>query len=186
MKITRNDTIISVQSPYNPEIPKAAKNIGGNWNGTEWCFDIRDESRVEEVYRNIYGEWDTDTDENTVTVQITATDDIFTSKCGVFFGGRQIAWATGWDSGASLGNGVICIDGGAYSGGSVKNWKTCIDEGSVFEIKDFPVCKVDSIDEDWEIKILGDVNIDKALLEDEKSKLMNRLHEIEKLLNSFE
>jgi hypothetical protein len=187
MEITRNEKTISVASNYNPTLPGDAKKLGGKWNPGEkvWTFDIRDENRVEALYRNIYGEWDTENEvTNLVNVKITATDDISKYCSGIFFGGRQLARATGRDSGATLGQGVILLSGIATSGGSINNWQTCINKNSVFEVKDIPLTQVEKEDlgKVWKIEILGDIDIDKMKLETEKTELLKRLNEINELL----
>jgi len=186
MKIIRTENQIKVETPYNPDLPAKARNLGGKWDGAgkAWIFDIRDEERVEDLYRNIYGEWDSEgkASADAVTVRVKILNELAEYNSGLFFGGRQIARATGRDSGAKLGCGVIVLEGGFSSGGSVKNWKTTAKEGTVFEIRDIPLCKVEEEKGNayFEIEIIGDV--DKAALQAEKERLLKRLAEIEDLL----
>ena len=191
MEIERTEKQISVASPYNPDLPSSARKLGGKWDGSTklWTFDIRDEARVEELYRNIYGEWDSDIDIPICTVKVTATSEIYEGRGGIFICGRQVARATGRDSGARLGTGVVILKGiGAVSGGSVKNWATIIREDSIFEIRDVPVemakKEMDNPDPDYTVEIVGDTNIDKELLIAEKAKLLTRIEEIDNILNS--
>lgn len=191
MKVERTESKICVSSPYNPDLPKPARALGGKWNPTKnaWCFDRRDESRVEELYRRIYGEWDTNDvpPADAVTCRVKLLKDIRVVHGGIFFAGRQIARATGRDSGATLASGVILIAGkGFASGGSVKNWATTGEEGTVFELRDVPLSKVkeemenEDNAERYEITILGDV--DTAALETEKQRLLARIAEIDAIL----
>lgn len=186
MKITRTEKTISVTTPYNPDLPHLARDLGGSWNPSKkcWRFDIRDEERVKELYMQIYGEWDSDdeTPADAVTVRVT-TDDISTLHGGIFFAGRQVARATGRDSGATLGKGVILLDGQFTSCGSMKNWRTGADYETIFELRDVPLTMVnkESDNSDWKkIEVLGDVN--HAALSEERERLLKRIVEIEAIL----
>ena len=186
MKITRTEETICVNSEYNPNLPHEAKQIGGRWNPLEkcWSFDVRDEARVESLYRSIYGEWDND---NTVTADavtvLVKTEDISKLHGGIFFAGRQVARATGRDSGAMLSTGVVVLEGRFTSCGSMKNWRTGADSNTVFEIKDVPIAmaKKEMDNPDWKsVEILGDVNT--AALIKEKKELLKRIAEIDELI----
>ena len=157
MKITKTETKISVQSPYNPDLLTPAKRLGGKWTGTCWEFDIRDEARVKALYLKIYGEWDEDIQK--VDIQVVLIDDICKWHSGIFCAGRQVAYATGRDSGATLGDGVVVTEGDGFtSGGSVKNWTTRGIEDTVFELRDVPLSmaqkEVDNPSNDWTVNIL--------------------------------
>jgi hypothetical protein len=188
MKIHRSEKNICVESPYNPDLPSQAKKLGGKWNPSEkcWSFDIRDEQRVAEMYVGIYGEWDSADQPaaDMVTARVTVCKDgLSVYHGGLFFGGRQVARATGRDSGAKLATGVILLSGDFTSGGSVKNWRTLADGGTVFEIRDIPLSKVDEErhNSDWaSVEVLGD--IDKAALVAEKERLEARISEINAIL----
>ena len=180
MKIERTEKQIQVTSPYHPSLPAKAKKLGGKWDGSCWVFDIRDEDRVKDLYLKVYGEWENAVE--AVTVKITAKDRISEWNAGIFFGPRQIARATGRDSGAKLGDGVICLQGKATSGGSVKNWTTVINEGSVFEIKDFPKALLDNDNASWDVEMIDINKPDTAALEAEKAALLLRLAEIDNIL----
>lgn len=188
MNVQRNEKQISIVSEYNPDLPSKAKKLGGKWSPStkSWIFDIRDESRVADLYRSIYGEWDNDDDipADAVTARVTITTDISEYHSGIFFAGRQVARATGRDSGAKLGAGIIVLGGNFDSGGSVKNWRTCAKEGTIFEIRDVPLCKVEEEmeKEEWKIEILG--NVDKAALMAEKERLLARIQEIDLLIKN--
>lgn len=187
MKVIRDENQVLVQSPYNPDLPSRAKNLGGKWQPSDkaWAFDIRDEERVAELYRSIYGEWDSNgAIPDAVTAKVTVLADYGEYHQGLFFAGRQLARATGRDSGAKLGPGVIVLKGNFDSGGSAKNWSTRVLKGTVFEIRDAPLCKVKEEMKNtdlYKIEILGDV--DKAALMAEKEKLMARIAEIDELLS---
>ena len=189
MKIEWTEKEILVRTQYHPALPARARKIGGKWDAHKkmWKFDIRDEGRVEELYRAIYGHWDTDGKPaaDAVTVQVEYLDNYYEYCAGIFFGGRQVARATGRDSGAKLGNGVVLLDGKVGSGGSRKNWKTYIDAGTIVEIKDIPMAavqaEIDNNDGEYEITIIGDINV--SALTEEKNRLLARIAEIDTILD---
>lgn len=185
MKVTRTEGQIIVESSYNPSLPKRAKMLGGRWvpEKRSWSFDLRDEPKVCELYRSLYGEWDNDNKPtaDSVTVKITAEREIIEITGGVYFAGREIARATGKFSGAKLAPGIVMIGGKIASGGSGKYWETIIRSGAIFEIKDVPISKVeDEFDGDWRIDIIS--KPDFAGLLAEKEQLQKRLVEIERIL----
>ena len=68
-KITENK--ISVASPYHPDLPRAARRMGGSWNGSTWQFDPRDEQRVRKLYIEIYGTDGEAATEDLVTLEVS-------------------------------------------------------------------------------------------------------------------
>lgn len=132
-------TILS--APYHPECSHMAKNIGGKWWAEKklWYFDLRDNDRVATMAAKLWGSDGSDSSEkDVVTIRLSFPNGYGASKSGISIAGRSIAYAWGRDSGAKLGEGIIVIEGSAYSGGSVKNWTTSIRKGSVFEVRDLP------------------------------------------------
>lgn len=198
MKVKRTAHQIQVESPYNPDLPASARRLGGKWDGTKkiWFFDLRDEARVEELYRSIYGEWPVEGatgPAETVTLKVTIGSRWWEVKHGgIFLCGRQVARATGRDSGATLGGGVVVLSGkGFESGGSVKNWSTCGAPGTVFEIRDIPrILAEEEIAKPHEdgdmVEIVGETVVNREALEAEKEALLKRLAEIDKLLEREE
>lgn len=192
VKIEKTEKQMIVSSPYHPDLPAKAKKLGGKWSATAkaWTFDIRDEDRVKDLYRNIYG---TDGDTPTgdlVTLRVNFFEGASDLHGGIFIGGRCIGRATGRDSGASLANGIIIIEGRIYSGGSVKNWRTIAAEGTIVEIRDIPREKAleviasgqtDSFDT-IKAEILEPTTINREALEAEREKLLARITEIEAIL----
>lgn len=192
VKIEKTEKQMIASSPYHPDLPAKAKKLGGKWSAASkaWIFDIRDEDRVKDLYRNIYG---TDGDTPTgdlVTLRVNFFEGASDLHGGVFVGGRCIGRATGRDSGASLANGIIIIDGRIYSGGSVKNWRTVVAEGTIVEIRDIPrekaleVIASGQTDSGDTIKaeILEPTSINREALEAEREKLLARITEIEAIL----
>ena len=137
----KGDGKLSVASPYNPAFAPGAKRLGGRWSAATkaWQFDPRDEQRVRELCRSVYGTDGSPSEAgDLVTIRVTAPDGWDVYGRGLYIYGRQVAWATGRDSGARLCDGVIVLKGSFDSGGSMKNWMTVCKPGTVFELRDLP------------------------------------------------
>lgn len=188
VRVELDANIIVVSSPYSPELPARAKKLGGKWDAASraWRFDARLEADVAGLYTEIYGEWTGQTVEY-VTLVAEAQNMVSAEKGGIFLADRCLARAFGRDSGAKLGEGVICRAGGFDSGGSTKYWTTIAAKGTVVEIMDVPRAKAEQAlaeaDEDWKLSIkAGSSAIDRAGLEAEKARLLARIAEIDALL----
>ena len=188
--IKRTEKQIRVASPYNPDLPEAARKLGGKWQSTsrEWVFDLRDEARVAELYRSVYGQWDEgELPADAVTVRVRLFQGWYRRHSGLFFAGRELAHATGRDSGARQAEGVIVLEGEFTSGGSVKNWTTCAEAGTVFELRDVSAAKVQEEQDDddkaypkFHIEVLGDPDtLAIAALQAERKRLVARIAEID-------
>ena len=132
-----DDESVLLFAPYHPAIPPAARRIGGRWTGEAWRFDARDEMDARELARAVYG---TDGDDNAeiVDVRFTIAEPVRALRGGVYFAGRVIARASGRDSGAWLGDGVLQVDGESpLSCGSARRWETMLQPGT-YEIRDVP------------------------------------------------
>lgn len=145
---TLGGNAITVSTPYHPDFPRRARSLGGKWNSALWVFDARDESRVRQLCREIYGEDGETPQGDLVTLRATFSDRsrLSVRGAGIYIAGRCIARAYSRDSGARLGEGVVMIEGTAgsrgsdavRSGGSRANWETIIDGPCVIEIRDVP------------------------------------------------
>lgn len=141
VKVEISSNSLRVFSPYHPDFPACARRLGGRWDAASkaWTFDARDEARVRDLCREIYGsDGSAAAEADLVTLRLTATEEQSEHTSGIYLVGRCLAHATGRDSGARLGGGVVLLRGGAHSGGSVKNWRTEIRMGSVLEVRDVP------------------------------------------------
>ena len=105
-------------------------------------------------------------------------------------GGKPLAIATGRDSGAKPGEGVAFIEGSPKSGGSAKNWYTIIPAGCVCEIYRVPKSKaVELLSEQptyYKVSIKSQNQADREELVCEKKKLLERLSEINRLLDQLD
>lgn len=132
---------VVLQAPYHPECPAWAKEIGGRWDRDlkVWHFDVRDEGRVRELARAVYG---TDGAGSTVSVRLRLHG--CRMKREFWFAGRLLASRPGRDADVRLGDGVILEDGswpasGRDAGaGSVANPIIGEPRGVVLLVRDLP------------------------------------------------
>lgn len=193
VKISVIEDKVFATSPYNPDLPAQARELGGRWNGGEWVFDARDEQQVKELYQKVYGTDGTETSES-VTAKVTVLRTNYESKAGLFLAGREIARAFGRDGGAKLGTGVIVIEGDGFdSGGSRANWHTVANEGTVFKLRDVPLLAIereiknqDDYDSPYySFEIIDENNaVDRESLLAERERLVNRIAEIDNILDA--
>lgn len=186
MRIEMKDGMAYVYTPFNRDFVTAMRAMSGHWDKTAgaWVVDGAFVDAVRERMRQIYGADDRPT--KTVTVKVTAIEEITKLQGGVVVLGRPIAHAYGRDSGAKTDAGVAFLQGAPISDGSVKNWHTTIPQGSVFLIKDVPEEAVKSglgVDPAiMRVEIVDVAAPDRTKLENEKARLLKRLAEIDKLL----
>lgn len=182
MKIEIRDNIAYVFTPYNPLFVRKIKTIGGaKWDFDERCWKIPASAvdTARGIMIDVYGESDLPDDVEKVTVRVSFPNGAAECRSPIVVFGRVIASAYGRDSGAKVGDGVVFVKGAPKSGGSRNNWDTIIPDGSIVEIHNIPVT---ALTDDYEYEIVEEKKIDRAALEAEKEKLLNRLAEIEKML----
>ena len=135
IKISKQGERLYLASPYHPDVPREAKNLGGRWDAgaKSWHFDPRDEDRVRDLCRNIYGTDGTDPRKVTVQMKLGA----FASyQKSIYVLGAPVASVFGRDGGAKLADGVVLVGGSIGSSGSRKNPKIVSDKGAVIELRD--------------------------------------------------
>lgn len=181
--IETTDTEVHVQSPYHPKFVRGAKKLKGQFKKPFWVFDIRDQGRVEELCRQIYGTDGSPCER--VTVECKATKDLLGRgrKTELYCAGRQIARVKSKYSGADLGHKVVVTQGFFGSGGSHKNPTVDWSEDTVFEIRDLPRPAAEKLVQkhpnDARITEYGDR---KQALRAEKERLQKRIEEINREL----
>ncbi|WP_305180606.1 hypothetical protein [Ileibacterium valens] len=183
--------VIEVHTPYNAEFIEDLKSrVGGRkWNPSERCWTVP--SHAKDLLLSLLREhyhWTPDETGETCTIRIKFNATARGKKAPVSLGGVILARAFGRDTGANLGVDVKLLEGSISSGGSRINWETIVEEGSIMEVVDFPVyalnSKMNCLDsEDYEVSVVKKPDIERDQLLEEKEKLLNRLAEIEKLLN---
>jgi hypothetical protein len=178
---------VAVESPYNPEFVSKIKKAGGRWNSSNktWEVDERSVEAVRAIMREVYGQ--DDLPQELVTVKVTVGEDSIDEWCApVVLFGRTIASAFGRDGGARVGEGVCFEKGGCDSGGSMKNWYTIVSAGSEITIYDVPRLAVEQKlgwkDEYGTFEVV-EADDPLAALKAEKEALLERLAEIEEILN---
>jgi hypothetical protein len=177
--VTVADNTVTLTAPYNPDLPARARALGGKFERATkaWRFDARDEGRVRELARDIYG-----TDgrpAETVTVRVHLVN--WHRENTIYLFGREIATRRTRDSPVQLGQGVVLIQGGfASRGGSGTYPELEPEPGTVVEVRDVPAGHSDITDD---ITIVDTV-IDQAALRAERERLVARLAEIDALLDA--
>jgi hypothetical protein len=153
VKITVNDKV-KVESPYNPDFPAEAKKLGGKWNSRQkvWEFDPRDEGRVRDLCKAIYGYDGNGDDESVDLVTVRLTEPLMQEQTYWRFG-RQIAQRPSRDWSVKLGEGVIVVSGEFKRRGGSRNYPKIHDyireaEGLVLEVRDVPRSLVEQDDGD--------------------------------------
>lgn len=154
-------------TPFNRDFIDEAKLIGGKFDSEHkaWHFDASYSKELSAVLINIFGTDGSAT--NTATVRITVKSEI-KEYCGpVIICGREIAKASGRDSGARAGSGVVFIEKKPQSGGSVKNWATLLEVGTVFDVLDFPATALTMLSEIYQIsfEVMGDSSENECIAE---------------------
>lgn len=172
-------------TPYNPTFVSRVKLLGGRWDSENrcWTIDERVLPDARAAMREIYGRDDALPTE-TVDVIIAVSKDTFEFCAPLEFLGRVLSSASGRDSGARAGDGVLYLSGAPESGGSAKNWRSVVPEGSKIKLIAVPKALIDNavLPEGWTMEVIGET-INRAALEVEKTRLLARLAEIDALLN---
>lgn len=172
---------IALCTPYNPDLPAQAKALGGRWDATSraWTFDARDEERVRDLARTVFGTDGSAADQADLVTIRTTVDDARAPKHGAaqsYCLGRLIATRRGRDEDVSLGQGVVLISGGfAGAGGSTTYPQISPLDGTIVEIRDVPRAALEGFD--GEFAIVSET-FDADALFAERAKLEARLQEI--------
>ncbi|MGC2652294.1 MAG: hypothetical protein WA317_01540, partial [Mycobacterium sp.] len=139
VSISATDIEVTLESPYDPALPAQARSIGGRWDASRklWTFDPRDEARVRQLARDVFGTDGADADRPTVTVRVPVPPGLTTPEFRA--AGRQLAWRPGRDDTVHLGGGVIVYQGGWNTrGGSMRYPRLGPEAGTVLEVRDVP------------------------------------------------
>lgn len=177
IEIITEDNRVYAFTPYNPSFPTQAKKIGGRWNPDlkAWSFDARDEDRVHEMVRNIYGT-DGTNNGDLVTVHVPIAD--YENDKEVRVGGITVLEKVHRDQVPRLvGDNVVRISGTfLYKSGSMR-FPTIGENDVILEVRDIPR----EVAEKENLEIVTET-IDRDALLKEKAELEARLAKIDELL----
>ena len=184
-EIVYSGTRAEVYAPFHPEFVAALKRAGGRWDSQKrtWVVSAAAVDTIRARMRAIDGRDDTE-EPKRVDVRLTFTSSLYESCGPIFLLGKEVAKATGRDSGARIGPDACFACGTPTSGGSAKNWYTCIQEGSVCILAGVPesMAVKDNLPEGVELEIIQSSSVDREALEAERKKLLDRLAEIDAIL----
>ncbi len=182
LKIKKTEKYLEIGSPYHPSFPPRAKRMGGKWMpGLKvWRYNAKDEKLVEEMYLKFYGYWK-DMPAELQSAKVTLDEDC-SAKKGFYFGNSLIAsWL--YRAPAKLGENVVMTEGEFLCR---PNGDTKVANGVSFIVRDIPKQKMQeeilSPSWPWSIELLEE-NIDIELLQNERARLLQRIAEIDKILN---
>lgn len=185
LTITTTGPTTTLDAPFHPETATAAKAIGGKWDGKTWTFAARDEQRVRDLARQI---WGTDgTPSSTVTVKIRLGNMAY--EQAIWFAGHRLAHRPSRDERVRLGEGVIITHGSfQQSGGSSKNPRLGghEQESVMLEVRDVPAAhpELDTQHPHMTVEVIGQdepADATDALLA-ERERLLARIAEIDAIL----
>lgn len=179
--ITNDGSTVTLNSPYDPTMPPKAREIGGRWNAAAkaWTFDARDEQRVRDLARSIWGtDGTSDADAPTVTVRVPVHTRYITPEFRA--AGQRLAWRPARDDQVRLAANVVLISGGfAGYGGSIRRPELSELDDTVLEVRDVPALQAQRIVDEVEgAEILGGGDSARAALVAEREALLARLAEI--------
>lgn len=173
---------ILVQCPYNTRFIVGAKRLAGKWlpDDKVWSFSTQHEELVRALCQKWFGT-DGIIPADLVEVQITFPRARSEDEGPVTIFGRVVARARGRDSIARLGEGVVFVEGKAFSRGDHKGWRTIVGEGSVVRMSGVPRALAESeVPPGVEVSIIGPASQDEtARLQAERVRLVERIAEID-------
>jgi hypothetical protein len=185
--ISRTATKISVRSPYNSLFVERAKRLKGKFLAGAWDFDIRDDERVIDLCRDVYGTDGITSDTCTIRISIPNGD---RRKCSdISIHGFTLVKIREWPFRVRQADGVIVLEGGFSSEGTSEKWETIAEKGTVILFRNFPRRAAEKYIQEppdgWTVSIEDESStVNVARLIEEKERLLMRLNEIETLITS--
>lgn len=179
---------IAVSAPFNAGFNAAAKARSGRWDSERraWIFHVEDVDFVKSLCLEYHGS-DGSAPAETCTLRVFFPKDDYAERGSIRLNGRDLASASGRDSGAKLGHDVVLESGKVGSGGSHQYWRTTVKAGTVLLVRSFPKAKaVELAAEDPSLYSVvlppSAPALDRAALEAERVRLAARMEEIDRLL----
>ena len=186
VRTARANGLFYMYTPYSRDFIAKIKTIGSaHWDGgvKAWTVPEDNAAAAKEILRACYGE-DGDPDGKTYEVRIRVPQGYVKEKDVISFMGKRLAVAYWRDSGARTGDDVVLSKGSVYSGGSAKYWDTIIEKGSEFTLHHVGECRIHDTDDQIEVLSVREETAADCIssLQEEKSRLLERLAKINKLL----
>lgn len=191
LKIEIENGMANIYSPYNTEFVAQIKKISGRkWEPVLKCWSVPENfvNVVREIMQNIYGFTDI-TENETLSLKVFFNEAAHEWHSDVILFGKTLAHATGRNSGARVGDDVAYIKGEAVSGGSLKNWESIVRKESIVFLtnvnKNIYEKEKNNPKYDINIEVVDcGAETDKESLLKEKKRLLKRIEEIDKILQS--
>lgn len=125
------------------------------------------------------------------TIRLHFMDQVDSPCQGLYLAGREIARATSCDSGATLGPGVVLVQGDMpTSGGTRQEWRTIVPAGCVVEVRDVPRAEADHLMDSpplyLTVSVVGEPSADLEALKVRRGQLLAELGEIETMIAGHE
>lgn len=174
-----------VVCPFDQEFLSAARLIGGSFGGDKrWRFDARDEQRVRELLRQVFGTDGTREDGAdlvTVRVHLRPCETDQRGQATAVFAGRRIATRPSRDEPVRLAMNVVLVEGQlSPDGGSVARPSIDAPSAAIVEVRDIPRATLE-LAEPGSYTIVEEL-ADADRLRAERERLVARLAEIDALL----
>ncbi len=173
-----------VISPYNASMPDQAKAMGGRWDTSRkaWVFDARDEQRVRDMVRSIYGTDGSPADtSDLVTVRIELADHQVRSEAYAEFAGIRLAERPGRDTSVRFAANVGLVEGRTEGSAGSMRYPQLGAGTAVVEIRDIPRASL-KLEDKKSYTIVDETAPDVDALTAERERLMARIAEIDALL----
>lgn len=140
IRIETTEKTVALFCPYHPDLSPAAMGLGGKYGGSNlWTFDSRDEERVKEMARKIYGTDGSPVDVATVRIDTSKLNRRELASQELWLLGRLIAKRGGRDYPVRLGEGVILIFGNFEKSGGSAKYPALGATDAVIEVRDVPL-----------------------------------------------
>lgn len=178
VQISLDGDQLRLASPYNPDLAPQAKKIGGRWDPDtkSWRFDARDEARVRDLAREVYGTDGTEDPSDVVTVRVDASE--YGGYATVTVAGRIVAERRHRDQPVRLAPGVVIVEGSFRNRGGSMRYPELGENQVVLEVRDLPRAAAERDG----LEIVSADDDRKAVLLAERDRITARLADIEEEL----
>lgn len=187
---------ISVSSPYHPDFPAKARSLGGKWSPSSrvWTFDQRDEQRVRDLCKKIFGTDGSAAGGDLVTVRLTIPErevaagllrltssrtDWGNHYLNAWFGGREIASCKNGDEWWS-GENVVCVEG------DLEQCDSDCPAGVTLEIRDLPRAVVEQEIEQYQVRVADALRENAEEIEEQVVACKDEIEELDAQLADLE